>query len=249
MWELAEARTCLMSASSLRKPEGLKKYAEMGEELKCELIAREGRRGLLRIHARAALHRFLPRPARALHLEDQGLQAALDRGRVLEGRRAQPAAAAHLRHRVLHAARSSTSTLNQLEEAKKRDHRKLGQELDLFSIQELAGPGLIFFTPRAARSARILEDWMRDQYVAARLLAGLHAAHRPARSVEDLRPLQFLRREHVQADGAGRRRIPAQADELPVPHPDLSATRCRATATCRCGSASSARCTATSARA
>ena len=38
--------------------------------------------------------------------------------------------------------------LAKLEEAKKRDHRKLGQELDLFSIQELAGPGLIFFHPK-----------------------------------------------------------------------------------------------------
>ena len=44
--------------------------------------------------------------------------------------------------------------LKRLEEAKKRDHRKLGQELDLFSIQELAGPGLIFFIRRAAPSAR-----------------------------------------------------------------------------------------------
>ena len=38
--------------------------------------------------------------------------------------------------------------LKQMEEAKKRDHRKLGKELDLFSIQELAGPGLIFFHPK-----------------------------------------------------------------------------------------------------
>ncbi|HOK47588.1 MAG TPA: threonine--tRNA ligase, partial [Bryobacteraceae bacterium] len=56
--------------------------------------------------------------------------------------------------------------LRQLEEAKKRDHRKLGQELDLFSIQELAGPGLIFFHPKGATVRRILEDWMRDQCVA-----------------------------------------------------------------------------------
>src|SRR6476659_2136277 len=52
-----------------------------------------------------------------------------------------------------------------LEEAKKRDHRKLGQELDLFSIQELAGPGLIFFHPKGARVRKIIEDWMRDQYL------------------------------------------------------------------------------------
>jgi threonyl-tRNA synthetase len=56
--------------------------------------------------------------------------------------------------------------LTRLEEAKKRDHRKLGQELDLFSIQELAGPGLIFFHPKGGIVRKIIEDWMRDQYLA-----------------------------------------------------------------------------------
>ncbi len=55
--------------------------------------------------------------------------------------------------------------LHKLEEAKKRDHRKLGQELDLFSIQELAGPGLIFFHPKGGRIRKLIEDWMRDQYL------------------------------------------------------------------------------------
>src|SRR6202167_1251299 len=55
--------------------------------------------------------------------------------------------------------------LAKLEEAKKRDHRKLGKELDLFSIQELAGPGLIFFHPKGAIVRRQIEDWMRDQYI------------------------------------------------------------------------------------
>jgi threonyl-tRNA synthetase len=55
--------------------------------------------------------------------------------------------------------------LLKLEEAKKRDHRKLGQELDLFSIQELAGPGLIFFHPKGGIVRKQIEDWMRDQYL------------------------------------------------------------------------------------
>ena len=55
--------------------------------------------------------------------------------------------------------------LHQLEEAKRRDHRKLGQELDLFSIQELAGPGLIFFHPKGGTIRKLLEDWMRNEYV------------------------------------------------------------------------------------
>jgi threonyl-tRNA synthetase len=55
--------------------------------------------------------------------------------------------------------------LHKLEEAKKRDHRKLGQELDLFSVQELAGPGLIFFHPKGGMVRKQIEDWMRDQYL------------------------------------------------------------------------------------
>jgi threonyl-tRNA synthetase len=55
--------------------------------------------------------------------------------------------------------------LNQIEEAKKRDHRVLGQQLDLFSIQELAGPGLIFWHPKGGIIRKEMEDWMRDQYV------------------------------------------------------------------------------------
>ncbi len=50
-----------------------------------------------------------------------------------------------------------------LEEAQRRDHRVLGKQLDLFSIQELAGPGLIFWHPKGAMIRRIMEDWMRDE--------------------------------------------------------------------------------------
>src|SRR5689334_17032156 len=55
--------------------------------------------------------------------------------------------------------------LKQIEEAKKRDHRKVGKDLDLFSVQELAGPGLIFFHPKGGMIRKQLEDWMRDQYL------------------------------------------------------------------------------------
>jgi threonyl-tRNA synthetase len=56
--------------------------------------------------------------------------------------------------------------LNQIEEAKKRDHRVLGQQLDLFSIQELAGPGLIFWHPKGGIIRKEMEDWMRAEYLA-----------------------------------------------------------------------------------
>ena len=53
--------------------------------------------------------------------------------------------------------------LHKLEEAKRRDHRKLGAELDLFSIQEEAGPGLIFWHPKGGMIRKQMEDWLRDE--------------------------------------------------------------------------------------
>jgi threonyl-tRNA synthetase len=53
--------------------------------------------------------------------------------------------------------------LNQLEEAKKRDHRKLGRELDLFSVSEEAGPGLIFWHPKGTRVRLLIEDFLRKE--------------------------------------------------------------------------------------
>src|SRR6476619_1133351 len=55
--------------------------------------------------------------------------------------------------------------LKHIEETKKRDHRVLGKQLDLFSIQELAGPGLIFWHPKGGLIRKEMEDWMRDEYL------------------------------------------------------------------------------------
>jgi len=53
--------------------------------------------------------------------------------------------------------------LEQLKEAKKRDHRKLGRELDLFSISEEAGSGLIFWHPKGTRVRLVIEDFLRKE--------------------------------------------------------------------------------------
>ncbi|MDP9264133.1 MAG: threonine--tRNA ligase [Acidobacteriota bacterium] len=55
--------------------------------------------------------------------------------------------------------------LHRLEESKKRDHRVLGKQLDLFSIQELAGPGLIFWHPKGGIIRKTMEDWLREEYL------------------------------------------------------------------------------------
>ncbi len=54
--------------------------------------------------------------------------------------------------------------LNRLEEARKRDHRKLGRELKLFTIQDEIGPGLILWQPRGAMLRRLIEDYWKDEH-------------------------------------------------------------------------------------
>ena len=52
-----------------------------------------------------------------------------------------------------------------LEEIKARDHRVLGKQLDLFSIQEVAGSGLIFWHPKGGLIRKEMEDWMREECI------------------------------------------------------------------------------------
>jgi len=53
--------------------------------------------------------------------------------------------------------------LHKLEEAKRRDHRRLGPELGLFSVEEEAGPGLVFWHPKGGIVRHLMENWLRDE--------------------------------------------------------------------------------------
>ena len=55
--------------------------------------------------------------------------------------------------------------LKQREEAEKRDHRRIGKELDLFSIQEQYGQGLVMWHPKGGAIRREMEDYLREQLV------------------------------------------------------------------------------------
>jgi len=55
--------------------------------------------------------------------------------------------------------------LKKLEEIARRDHRKLGRELDLFSLHEEAGPGLVHWHPKGAIIRRAIEDFWKDEHV------------------------------------------------------------------------------------
>ena len=122
-------------------------------------------------------------------------------------------------------------------EAAKRDHRKLGRELDLFSFPDELGSGLAVFHPKGGVLRKVMEDHARQRHVEA----GYEFVNTPhitkAELFETLGPPRLLRRRHVPADaprrGAPPRR-PAEAagpgllpetDELPDALPDLPGPR------------------------
>ena len=112
--------------------------------------------------------------------------------------------------------------LHRLEEAEKRDHRRLGRELDLFSFPEELGPGLWVWHPKGGIFRKQLEDYVRDLH----LERGYDLVVTPhiARSVlwETSGPPREVRGQHVPADADDDdRRLLRQADELPVPRARL----------------------------
>ncbi len=54
--------------------------------------------------------------------------------------------------------------LDHLADIEKRDHRKLGKELDLFSLHEEAGPGLVYWHPKGARIRQVIENFWREEH-------------------------------------------------------------------------------------
>ena len=58
-----------------------------------------------------------------------------------------------------------TAHLKNLEESSRYDHRRLGRELDLFSIHDEAGPGLVHWHPKGAVIRRVIEDFWKDEHI------------------------------------------------------------------------------------
>jgi threonyl-tRNA synthetase len=161
MWEL-QSRDLPYERIYTRKDEGLKKYADAW--MKCELI--DERAGEIFSEYTLGPHFIdfcrgphVPSTSKIKAFKLLSIAGAYWKGDEHNKQLQRIYGTAFFTQKDLEAY------LKQVEEAKKRDHRKLGKELDLFSIQELAGPGLIFFHPKGGIIRKQLEDWMRDQYL------------------------------------------------------------------------------------
>src|SRR4051812_9792711 len=161
MWEI-QKRSLPYERIMTRKDEGLRKYADAW--MKCELITERADE----VFSEYTLGPHFIDFCRGPHVPDTSKIKAF---KLLSIAGAYWKGDEHNKQlqRIYGTAFFTQKELDEylakLEEAKRRDHRKLGKELDLFSIQDLAGPGLIFFHPKGGTIRKIIEDWMRDQYI------------------------------------------------------------------------------------
>ena len=106
--------------------------------------------------------------------------------------------------------------LTRIEEAKKRDHRKLGRELGLFTVPPWA-PGATFWLEKGTTLYNLLANYMRGVLLPGGLRRGEDATHLQQGAVGDVGPLGALPPEHVP-HRVGRRDDEREADELPRSH-------------------------------
>jgi len=163
MWEL-QAKALPFERKLMEKTAGIEKYTAMNEPMKVELITERAGDVFTEYTLGPNFTDFcrgphLPDTSRIKAFKLLNVAGAYWRGDEKNKQLQRIYATAWF------TKKDQDEYLARIEEAKKRDHRKIGQELDLFSIQELAGPGLIFFHPKGGIIRKQLEDWMRDAYL------------------------------------------------------------------------------------
>jgi len=161
MHELA-AKDIPNERKMIPKPEALELYRKSNQEFKCELVEEKASEPMVSFYTTGKFLDFCRGP----HIPSTGRIKAFKlmnvAGAYWKGQEGNPQM-----QRIYGACfveqKDLDEYLHKLEEAKRRDHRKLGQELDLFSIQEEAGSGLIFWHPKGGIIRREMEDWLRDE--------------------------------------------------------------------------------------
>ena len=175
---------------------------------------------------RAGLDRPLPRPAPADHPAHPGVPADAPARPLLAGLREEPAAAAHLRHRLGEPGRAqgAPAAARRGREARPPPARRRAGPVQLPGGARLRARRSS--TPRAASSGGRWRTTSGSRHEEGRLRVRQHPAHHQGAAVRDLRPPGLvLRRRHVPAHGAGGRELLPQADELPDAQPDLPVPR------------------------
>ena len=147
----------------LPKKEALRLFKEQGQELKVELIQEKGSKEVTCYEQGSfmdfCLGPHVPSSGQIKHFKLLSVSGAYWKGDE-QGKQLQ-----RIYGTVFFTKKDLKDYLTLLEEAKKRDHRKLGAELDLFSSHEDLGAGLILWHPKGAAVRHVIESYWREEHL------------------------------------------------------------------------------------
>ena len=147
----------------LPKKEALRLFKERGQELKVELIKEKGDKEVTCYEQGSfidfCLGPHVPSSGHIKHFKLLSVSGAYWKGDE-QGKQLQ-----RIYGTVFFKKKDLNDYLTLLEEAKKRDHRKLGTELDLFSFNEDLGAGLILWHPKGAAVRHVIESYWREEHL------------------------------------------------------------------------------------
>jgi len=148
---------------TLSKKEALRTFRELGQELKVELIQEKAGKEVTCYKQDDfidfCLGPHLPSTGQIKHFKLLSVSGAYWKGDE-KGKQLQ-----RIYGTSFYKEKDLKEYLSLLEEAKKRDHRKLGPELDLYSSNEDMGAGLVLWHPNGATIRRIIEDYWREEHI------------------------------------------------------------------------------------
>jgi threonyl-tRNA synthetase len=144
------------------KPEALELYRQQNQEFKCELVEEKADEPMVSFYTTGKFIDFCRGP----HIPSTGRIKAFKlmsvAGAYWKGKESNPQM-----QRIYGACfvdqKELDEYLHRLEEAKKRDHRKVGKELELFTVSDLVGAGLPLWLPKGATIRRLLEEYILER--------------------------------------------------------------------------------------
>ncbi len=165
MREIADRRPSY-ERSELSRDQALAEFRRLGQRFKVELVERIPADEVISCYRTGAFFDLCRGPHVADASQIPAYRLLHPAGAYWHGDETQP-----MLQRLYGTAWNSQGELDQylerLEQARLRDHRKLGRELDLFSISEELGPGLILWHPKGATVRLVIEDYWRQSHTRA----------------------------------------------------------------------------------
>src|ERR1700757_1016857 len=130
------------------KPEALDLYKKSNQIFKCEGVGKKAAEPMVSFYSTGKFIDFCRGPHIPSTKRIQAFKLTNVAGAYWKGQEGNPQLQ-RIYALAFYTQKELDEYLHRIEEAKRRDHRKLGSELELFSIQEAAGPGLIFWHPKS----------------------------------------------------------------------------------------------------